>query len=171
MEIKHDLIAKLYGKSDRAIEYMLKRGQLTQEELLEFSLFVATLTLPSGGILGKRLMESIRWGLEQGIISGLNPALQGLQLSHTHHELRVSERAKRKARKAGIDGDELFELAYLMSVADEGFFQDLRARVETDLLQKVWSREEFVAQLTHKRAELLARLVVDDDDAESSKLH
>ncbi|MEW7864387.1 hypothetical protein [Aeromonas diversa] len=167
MKINHELIEKVIGKSGRSLEHMLMCGDLTEEELLEFSLFVASVTVPTGGILGKSLMDSIKHGLNQKVISGLNPALQGLHIAQTQHEMKVSESAKRKARKVALNGDEVLELAYLMAVADEYFFQQLRTRVENDWQAKVWSQEELIAQLTHKRAHLFD----EQEDDEQSRLH
>ncbi|MBW3760323.1 hypothetical protein GL264_05795 [Aeromonas jandaei] len=151
MKLNLELIDRLFGKSGRSIQRMLESDQLTQGELLDFSLFVASLTVATGGILGKPLMDSIKWGLRERLISGLNPSLLGLHISHTKGEEMVSVSAKRKARSVSLNGDEVLELAYLMAIADEHFFEQLRGRVETDLRERVWSQEELVAQLTHKR--------------------
>ncbi len=107
-------------------------------------------------------MDSIKWGLSERIISGLNPSLLGLHVSHSQREEKVSVSAKRKARRVSLNGDEVLELAYLMAIADEHFFEQLRGRVETDLRERVWSQEELVAQLTHKRQHWLAEEGADE---------
>ncbi|MFQ1971771.1 hypothetical protein ACK344_19615 [Aeromonas veronii] len=168
MKVNLDLIERLFGKSGRSIQRMLDNGQLTKEELLDFSLFVASLTVATGGILGKPLMDSINWGLSERIISGLNPSLLGLHVSYTQREEKVSVSAKRKARRVSLNGDEVLELAYLMAIADEYFFEQLRGRVETDLRERVWSQEELVAQLTHKRQHWLEE---EGADEPQSPLH
>lgn len=168
MKVNLDLIERLFGKSGRSIQRMLDNGQLTKEELLDFSLFVASLTVATGGILGKPLMDSIKWGLSERIISGLNPSLLGLHVSHSQREEQVSVSAKRKARRVSLNGDEVLELAYLMAIADEYFFEQLRGRVETDLRERVWSQEELVAQLTHKRQHWLEE---EGADEPQSPLH
>jgi hypothetical protein len=168
MKVNLELIERLFGKSGRSIQRMLDNGQLTKEEMLDFSLFVASLTVATGGILGKPLMDSIKWGLSERIISGLNPSLLGLHVSHTQREEKVSVSAKRKARRVSLNGDEVLELAYLMAIADEHFFEQLRGRVETDLRERVWSQEELVAQLTHKRQHWLEE---EGADEPQSPLH
>lgn len=168
MKLNLELIDRLFGKSGRSIQRMLESDQLTKDELLDFSLFVASLTVATGGILGKPLMDSIRWGLNERIISGLNPSLVGLHISHTKWEEKVSVSAKRKARSVSLNGDEVLELAYLMAIVDEHFFEQLRGRVETDLRERVWSQEELVAQLTHKRQHWLDE---DCTDEPQSPLH